>query len=108
MNTLAELSGSLVAGLAAGGVLATMLEIEAGSPAAFRKPFVARRRFLRSLAVTAVAGPYMLMAEGIDARRARRMSPLAMAACVATSLLWAASLGILLVRLAAVLSQPLG
>jgi hypothetical protein len=99
---------ALAAGLTLAGLAGTMLEIVAGRRLGFRPPFVRQSHVGVSLALTVVAGSYMLLNEAISAWRARAIRPGMLAVCAAVAGLWALASGILLVELALLGSALLG
>ena len=81
-------------GLVAGGLLGAWLELRCGRRLAFAEPFISRDRLLRSIAATALTGPFMLLNEALDAFRARRVGVTTVASSVALSLTWVFLTGI--------------
>lgn len=89
-----------VSGLVAGGVVGVLLEMWSGRRLAFAEPFVTMRRPVRSLALAALAGPFMLFNEALDAFRARRVGWTTVGSSAALSLTWAFLTGIVVVDVA--------
>jgi hypothetical protein len=87
-------------GLTACGLAGSAMELISGRRLAFAEPYVSPTRILRSLAVTACAGPFMLANDALDARREGRISTLALLSCGCTSLAWALALGVVLIAIA--------
>ncbi|MFN3548479.1 MAG: DUF6949 family protein [Mesorhizobium sp.] len=89
-----------VSGLVAGGVAGVLLEIWSGRRLAFCEPFVTLRHPVRSLALAALAGPFMLFNEALDAFRARRAGWTTVGSSAALSLTWTFLTGIVVVDVA--------
>lgn len=87
-------------GLVAGGLLGVVLEIWAGRRLAFAEPFVSRRFPVRSLATTAISGPFMLVNETLEAFRQRSVGPVTLAGSIALALTWVFLTGIVVADLA--------
>jgi len=87
-------------GLTTCGLAGSAMELISGRRLAFAEPYVSPTRILRSLAVTACAGPFMLANEALDARREGRISTLTLLSCGCTVVAWALALGIVLVAIA--------
>ena len=68
MDMVTGLAFALAAGLTLGGIAALTIEIVVGSPVGFTRPYVDHHRIVRSLALTAIVGPYMLLADALIAR----------------------------------------
>ena len=89
-----------LSGLVVGGMVGVLLEMWGGRRLAFAEPFVTRRRPVRSLALTAFAGPFMLFNEALDAFRGRRIGWTTVGSSAALSLTWAFLTGIVVVDVA--------
>ena len=89
-----------VSGLVASGAFGVLLEIWSGRRLAFCEPFVTLRRPARSLALAALAGPFMLFNEALEAFRARRVGWTTVGSSAALSLTWAFLTGIIVVDVA--------
>lgn len=89
-----------LSGLVAGGLLGVLLEMWSGRRLAFAEPFLTLRRPLRSLLMTAFAGPFMLFNEALEAFRARRVGWTTVGSSAALSMTWAFLTGIVVVDLA--------
>ncbi len=100
MTVLWILSFVFVSGLVAGGVAGVLLEIWSGRRLAFAEPFVTMQRPVRSVALAALAGPFMLFNEALQAFRARRAGWPTVAGMAALSLTWAFLTGIVVVDVA--------
>lgn len=70
-----------------------------GGEAGFRPPFVTHHHMLRSLAVTAVAGPFLLASEALVAHREGRLPSPALGACFVVVPLWMTAIGIVVLSL---------
>lgn len=92
---------ALMCGLTVSGILGSLLELFTGRPLSFSEPYFSPRCIVRSAASAACAGPMMLANDAIRARRVGHISPLYLAFCVATALVWATALGIVVLSLAA-------
>jgi hypothetical protein len=90
---------AFLTGLTAGGLVSTVLELLCGRPLAFVEPYVSPDHVVRTLAATALAGPFMLVNDAIAARRERRISLLGLLSCLCTAMLWALALGVVLLAL---------
>ncbi|MBK8458149.1 MAG: hypothetical protein IPL47_14460 [Phyllobacteriaceae bacterium] len=97
---------ALAAGLAAGGMAASIAQEITGRPPGFAPPFVRPGHIIASLAVTALIGPYMLFNEALAAWREERIGPVIVATSGAIALGWALACGIVLVFLAGRLVAP--
>lgn len=92
---------AFVAGLTLSGLVGSVMQIATGLPLSFAEPYVSSRHLLRSLVSTASAGPFMLGNDALAAWRGGRSSWLVLASCLLTAFIWALSIGILAVDLAA-------
>ncbi len=100
ISVVSFLGFALASGLAAGGIVATAAQMLTGQAPCFEPPFVRPSRIVRSLAVTALLGPYMLFNEALAARQERRIPPAIVVTSAALSLGWALASGVVLVFLA--------
>lgn len=99
--TLLQLAfGILLAGLIASGTAATLFELAARAELRFRKPFVSREHPARSFFVTALAGPFMLGNDALEAHRGGVISTAALGCCGAAAALWAFAWGAVVLALA--------
>lgn len=89
-----------LSGLVVGGMAGVVLEMWSGRRLAFAEPFVTLKRPVRSLALTALAGPFMLFNEALDAFRGRRIGWTTVGSSAALSLTWAFLTGIVVVDVA--------
>lgn len=108
MDMVTGLAFALAAGLTLGGIAALTIEIVVGSPVGFTRPYVDHHRIVRSLALTAIVGPYMLLADALIARRESRISAVTLAGCGLTAIVWAGCAGIVLLWLAGAVPGSLG
>ncbi|MFZ1680310.1 MAG: hypothetical protein WAT70_04765 [Rhizobiaceae bacterium] len=95
---------ALAAGLAFGGMAATLIREFGGGEPRFRPPFADPAHVLRSLGITLAAGPYMLANEAIAARREGAISGLSFATALLLCAAWALAAGVVLVFLAETLT----
>ncbi len=91
---------AFLAGLTVCGLLGSAMELAAGRRLAFSEPFVTPRHIVRSLAVTAAAGPYMLLNEAVAAWRRGEVSSLFLLSCAGTAGGWTLATGIVALDLA--------
>lgn len=95
-------------GLTVLGVAGTLLEIAAGRRLSFAEPFVTRASVARSLAASALAGPYMLVNDALAAWRDGGVNAVQFATCLMLATGWVLAAGIvaidLVLRLSALLS----
>jgi hypothetical protein len=91
---------AFVVGLTVCGVTGSTMELVSGRKVAFAEPYVSASHVLRSLAVTACAGPFMLVNDALDARSERRISAVALLSCGCTAMAWALALGIVVLAIA--------
>lgn len=91
---------ALMCGLTVSGILGSLLELFTGRPLSFSEPYVSPRRIVRSAVSAACAGPMMLANDAIRARRDGVISTPYLGFCVATALVWATALGIVVLTLA--------
>lgn len=85
---------------------AKLAEFGIRHPAGMREPFVSADHILRSLALIAIAGPYLLFCELKAARSESDTSLTLLLAGLAVANGWALALGIVLVELMSVLATP--
>ncbi len=95
---------ALAAGLAAGGMGASIAQEITGRAPRFAPPYVRNDQILASLAITAVLGPYMLFNEALNARREERIGDVIVATSAALALGWALAGGVVLVFLVGTLA----
>lgn len=95
---------ALAAGLAAGGMGASIAQEITGRAPRFAPPYVRGDKILVSLAITALLGPYMLFNEALSARRDGRIGDVIVATSAALALGWALAGGVVLVFLAGALA----
>jgi hypothetical protein len=89
-----------VSGLVVGGIVGVLLEMWSGRRLAFSEPFVTSRHPARSVALTAMAGPFMLFNEALESYRARRVGWTTVGGSAALSLTWAFLTGIVVIDVA--------
>ena len=99
MSAFVLLVFAYLAGITVSGLSASLLEAGFGARARFAEPFVSRHRVVRSLAITAVAGPVMLFNETLAAWRSAALGPLGMAGVAFVSNVWVLASGILALQL---------
>ncbi|TPN29030.1 hypothetical protein FKO01_19895 [Mesorhizobium sp. B2-3-3] len=99
---------AFVVGLTACGLTGSAIELVSGRKVAFAEPYVSPSHVLRSLAVTAGAGPFMLVNDALDARRENRISTMALLSCGCTAIAWTLALGIVLLAIASWTIRLLG
>lgn len=93
-----------LAGLTLCGLSGTLLQIFTGAKLGFGPPFLRRDHLAASLAMTAVAGPFMLLNDALKAREYGRMGGLELLAAAAVCVVWLLSLGVLLMELVLLIS----
>lgn len=91
---------AFLAGVTVCGLAGSAMELVAGRRLTFAEPYMARAHFLRSLAVTLFAGPFMLVNDALAAHRGRCVSTLALLSCMCTALVWTFAMGIVAVGVA--------
>ena len=96
-----------LSGLVFSGLGGTVLEIWGGRRLAFADPFVSRQHMFRSLWMTAMSGPFMLVNEAASALRERRIGVPSLFSCVLLSLTWVFLTGIVVLDVAFFLSDLL-
>jgi uncharacterized membrane protein len=107
MPTASVFLYAYLVGVACSACAASLAELLVRRPAGMREPFVTADHVLRSLALVALAGPYLLFCE---IRQTRKEPGLALGfAFVALVFVngWALALGIVLVEFMSVLTRPL-
>lgn len=87
---------AFLVGLTASGLICSALEIVFGRRLAFAEPFMSGSHVVRSLAVAAFAGPFMLFNEALAAYRQRHITGMALVSCAGSACLWALALGVVL------------
>ena len=100
MTPIDGLCLALLLGLTTGGLAGSILEIVARKSVRFAEPFVSRFHLGRSILTTGLVGPFMLANDALEARRVGSASGLLLAGCLAASLCWAGSLGIVMLNVA--------
>ena len=88
---------AFLVGLTASGLLCSALELVFGRRLAFAEPFMSGSHVVRSLALAAFAGPFMLFNEALAAYRQRHITGMALASCAGSACLWALALGVPLI-----------
>jgi len=96
---------AIVCGLTASGVVASLLELAAGTRVRFREPHVSRSRPVISAARVVAAGPFMLGNEALAAWRDGRISLAALFSCGATAIAWCFAMGLVLLGIAVELAS---
>ncbi len=96
-----------LSGLVFSGIGGTVLEMWGGRRLAFSDPFVSRQHVVRSLWMTAMTGPFMLVNEAASALRERRIGVPSLFSCVLLSLTWVFLTGIVVLDVAFFLSDLL-
>jgi hypothetical protein len=94
MGQIEQVAFNFMVGLTACGLAGSAMELIAGRRLAFVEPYVSPAHMLRSLAVTACAGPLMFTNDALDAWRDGRISRLALISCGCTATIWALALGV--------------
>jgi hypothetical protein len=94
MGSVVLIAFAFLVGLTVCGLAGSAMELACGRRLAFVEPYVSPAHVLRSLAATALAGPFMLFNDALAARRAGRISWPALASCGCTALMWTLALGI--------------
>jgi len=105
---LIALAFALLCGLTICGLAGSVLELAWGARLTFADPFVSPRHLLRSVAVTMLAGPFMLANDALTARREHRISQLALLSCACSACVWAFAAGIVVLDLASRAAGLLG
>lgn len=100
MASIAPALFAFLAGLTVAGIISTLVEIATRVPVAFAEPHLSPRRIVRSVALTALAGPYMLGNEALDAFRRGTINAARLATYTMVAGTWALALGVLLLSLA--------
>ncbi len=92
-------------GLVFSGLGGAVLEMWAGRRLAFADPFVSRSHVWRSLWMTALSGPFMLVNEALAALKERHIGVPSVISCVALSATWVFMTGIVVLDVAFFLSD---
>jgi hypothetical protein len=108
MEPVAPIAFAFLVGLTACGLAGSVMELASGCRLAFGEPYVSASHIARSLAATAVAGPFMLCNDALSAYRENRLSALVLGSCTCTAFLWCLSLGVVLIGVARGVIAPLG
>jgi hypothetical protein len=87
-------------GLASSGLAGSLIEWRTHRPASFSPPLFMAERPLRSVALSTVAGPWMLVNDAIAARNNRSIGGFMYYSCFLTAGLWMLATGIVLLDLA--------
>jgi hypothetical protein len=93
-------------GIAVSACAAKLAEIRVHRPAGMREPFVSADHILRSIALIAIAGPYLLFCELKASHREASGSLAVLLTGLAVTNGWALALGIMLVEFMSVLTRP--
>jgi hypothetical protein len=93
MNIVAQLAFAYVAGLVIGGIVASLMELASGDEPSFAPPFFSRARRSRFVVAVLAAGPFMLVNDALEARRAGNISVGGLTCLLATASIWAWSIG---------------
>jgi hypothetical protein len=101
MGDLGLAAFALLTGLTVSGISGSLFELALARTLSFSEPFVSAGKPGRSIAVTLLAGPLMLANDAFSARREGAISGFACASCAATALVWALSIGVVVLHLAA-------
>lgn len=99
---------AFVVGLTVCGLAGSTMELVSGRRVAFAEPYVSPSHVLRSLLATACAGPFMLINDALDARRAGRISAVMLVSCGCTAVAWALALGTVMLAIASWTAALLG
>jgi hypothetical protein len=94
-------------GIAFSACTTLFAELVVQRPAGMREPFVTSDHVLRSIALVALAGPYLSFCEVAAAREEGAISALHSLAALAVINAWALALGVVLVETMTVLTLPL-
>ncbi len=105
MSLMQSLLFVFLAGLTLCGLSGTLLQILTGERLGFGPPFLRRDRLAASLAMTMVAGPFMLFNDALKARRYGRMGNPELVGAAAVCVVWLLSLGVLVLELVLLLGQ---
>jgi hypothetical protein len=101
---------AFLVGLTLCGLAGSIMELVSGRRLAFAAPYVTPAHVIRSLAMTAAAGPFMLVNDALDAHRQQVLSAAGLASCMCTAIIWLMALGVVTISVAsvvgAVLSMP--
>jgi hypothetical protein len=92
-------------GFAFAACAATLVELRVERPAGMRAPFVTADHILRSLALVAVAGPYLLFRELKSARQEAELPLAFVLSGLVFANAWALALGIVLVEAMSLLTR---
>lgn len=99
MHGLTILAFAAVTGITVIGIAGSLMELATAQRLGFREPFFGGRHLPRSLLSAAAAGPLMLLNDALAARSQGRISPLALASCAFTALVWSTATGIVVLGL---------
>ena len=93
MNIVTQLAFAYVAGLAVGGIIASLMELSAGEEPSFAPPFFSRDHLARFLISIVAAGPFMLANDALRARRSGELAATELTWLLATASIWAVAVG---------------
>jgi len=100
MNSPELLVFAFLVGLTASGLAGSLIEWRTKRPASFSPPLFAPERPLRSIALSTVAGPWMLVNDAMIARNDKSIGPFMCFSCFVTAGFWMLATGIVLLDLA--------
>lgn len=98
---------AFLVGLTLCGLAGSVMELVSGRKLAFAAPYVTPAHVVRSLALTAAAGPFMLVNDALDAYRGQRLPAAGLATCMATGVVWLTALGVVTIAVASALGPLL-
>lgn len=101
MEAIAPAAFAFLVGLTVAGIVATLTEIVTDEPLCFAEPHLSPSRIVRSVALTAVAGPFMLGNEALSAFRRGTINSARLVVYGLVGCTWALSLGVLALAFAA-------
>lgn len=107
MPTLGMMAYAYLVGTSASACVGSFIEWRSGLFVGMKPPFVTHHHILRSLALVAAAGPYLLIRELGCQDANSRLSSAEVIAGIAAATAWALALGILLVESGAFASSRL-
>lgn len=107
MNAVGPALFAFLAGLTLAGIVATIVEIVTEAPVCFAEPHLSPRRIARSVALTAIAGPFMLGNEALAAYDRGTINKARLSVYMMVAGAWALALGVLTVSLATALANLL-
>jgi hypothetical protein len=100
MDHIATVAFAFLVGLTLCGIAGSLLELSAGEKLSFAAPFFRRLHWLSFVLAVITAGPFMLLNDAVDARKAGTLTATGLIGCGLTVTIWATAIGIFLSAIA--------